>query len=51
MKVLQDLRTPQAPQKDLIEIQIKVIFPFHMTLFTLRFNEGRNEEGITKARI
>ena len=37
------IKTPQASQKDLIEIQIKVIVPFPFPFYTLRFNEDRNE--------
>ena len=44
------IKTPQASQKDLIKIQIKVIFLFPFPFCTLRFNEDRNVEAITKAR-
>ena len=43
------IKTPQASQKDLIKIQIKVIFPFPFLFCTLRFNEDPNDEAITMA--
>ena len=44
------IKTTQASQKDLIEIQIKVIFLFPFPFCTLRFNEDRNDEAIMKAK-
>ena len=44
------IKTTQASQKDLIEIQIKAIFLFPFLFCTLKFNEDRNNEAIMKAK-